>query len=98
MWYKIENAHLTINILAKPHAKQTTLLSVTDQALIVSIHAKPHHGAANIELIEFLSKLFHQPKTQISLIRGQTSRHKQIKLPLTDSVQELLNDPTKFAQ
>lgn len=95
MWFKIQNQHINITILAKPHAKKTTLLGMNEkQGLLISLHAKPHQGGANKELIAYLAKLFQLPKTQIILRKGEGSRHKQVTLPLTHHVQEILNKLT----
>lgn len=96
MWYKIENQQVKINILAKPNAKKTALLTVSEQGMQIALHAKPHHGEANKELISYLSMLLRLPKSHIHLLRGESSKHKQVLLPLSDVVQELLNYPEKF--
>lgn len=94
MWFKIINEYVEIAIYAKPNAKHTRLVAITDNALHIAIHAKPHEGAANIELLTFISQLFKIPKTQIELIKGKNSRHKLIKLPLSERVCCFLNQPT----
>ena len=91
MWYKIQGEKVQINILAKPHAKKSAILGIRNQELQVSIHAKPHEGEANKELISSLASFFKVPKSQIILQRGEGSRHKQVVLPLTDSVKALLS-------
>jgi uncharacterized protein len=96
MWFFIQNEQVKINIFAKPNAKKTALLGVGEQGLQISLHAKPHQGEANEELISFLSKLLRIPKKQIILQRGEGGRHKQIILPLTSSVQQLLDNPNQF--
>lgn len=84
MWYKIENNIIKINIIAKPNAKKSALVKVTDQGMHIAIHAKPSDGEANKALIIFLSKLFDLPKTQIKIVRGERGRYKQVLLPVGD--------------
>ncbi len=91
MWYKIQNQQVRIKIFAKPNAKKTAFLGIGEHGLLISLHAKPHQGAANKELIAYLSKLFHLPKTQIILLKGEESRHKLVVVPLTDSVLKVIN-------
>jgi hypothetical protein len=91
MWFKIQNQQVSINIFAKPNAKKTAFLGVSEQGLLISLHAKPHQGAANKELIVFLAKLFHLPKTQIILEKGEGSRYKQVVVPLNDTVQGIID-------
>lgn len=94
MWYKIQNKQVTLNIFAKPNAKKTVLIKISDRWLHIALHAKPHQGEANKELISYLAKLFRLPKSKIILQRGEGSRHKQVIMPLTDAIKQLLDDPT----
>lgn len=91
MWFKIQDQQVRINILAKPHAKKTAFLGIGEQGLLISLHAKPHQGAANKELISYLSKMFELPKTQIILQKGEGSRYKQVVIPLTEAVYKIIN-------
>lgn len=91
MWFKIQDQKITINILVKLNAKKTDFLGKSDQGLLIALHEKPHQGAANKELISFLAKLLHIPKTEIKLQRGEKSKFKQVLLPLTDNVKKLIN-------
>lgn len=96
MWFQIKEKYAQLNIFAKPNAKKTILLMASDTELHISLHAKPHDGEANKELISYLSELFGLPKSQIILLRGENSRHKQVLLPLNNKVQELINQPENF--
>ena len=98
MWYKIQDKQVRINILAKPNAKKTAFLGTSEQGLLIALHAKPHQGAANKELIAYLSKLFGLSKTQIILQKGEESRHKQVVVPLTDAVQGFIEQYGQEAQ
>ena len=90
VWFKIEKNLVKINIFAKPNAKKTAFLGIGEQGLLIAIHAKPHQGAANQELISYLAKHFHVPKTKVTLLKGETSRHKQVEIPLTDEVHQII--------
>lgn len=96
MWFKINNQNITLFIYAKPNAKRTTLLKVDDQGLHIALHAKPHEGEANKELIFYLAKLFDISKSLVILKRGVSSRRKEIVVPLTPQVQQFVDDPTSF--
>ncbi len=98
MWFNIKGRQVTLIILAKPNAKKSAIVGVTEKELKISLHAKPHQGEANEELISFLAKLLRLPKSEIVLQRGKASRHKQVTLPLTDNVQQLLDDVTRFIE
>ncbi|MBL7480658.1 DUF167 domain-containing protein [Legionella bononiensis] len=92
MWFKLENDHVTLSIYAKPNAKQSALLAITDNDVHIALHAKPQDGEANKELIKFVAKLFKLPKSHCELIRGEGSRHKQIRVPLSNNLIQLLNE------
>jgi hypothetical protein len=47
-------------------------------------------GAANKELIKFISKEFKIPKSEIE-IKGETSKRKQLILPLNERLKEFLD-------
>ncbi|HIF0284573.1 TPA: DUF167 domain-containing protein [Legionella pneumophila] len=93
MWFKIIHSHVEIAIYAKPNAKKTKLMAISDDRLHIALHAKPQEGEANSELLFFISQFFKIPKTQIELIKGKSSRHKLIRLPLSESVFCFLNNP-----
>jgi uncharacterized protein YggU (UPF0235/DUF167 family) len=96
MWFKIQNQHIELRIIAKPNAKCSKLLNITEEGLYIALHAKPHQGEANKELIFYLSKLLRVPKSQIILQKGEGSRYKFVLLPLTDTVNQFLTNPTDF--
>ena len=96
MWFKIENENVTLCVYAKPNAKNTTILEITKEALHIAIHAPPQDGAANKELILFIARLFNVPKTQITLLRGQGNRYKLLRVPLTNKLQQFINDSPFF--
>ncbi|HAZ7572457.1 DUF167 domain-containing protein [Legionella sp. PATHC032] len=93
MWFKIIDSHVEIAIYAKPNAKKTQLIAISDDRLHIALHAKPQEGEANNELLFFMSQFFKIPKTRIDLIKGKNSRHKLLRLPLSESVFCFLNNP-----
>lgn len=92
MWFKIQDQQIKLQIIAKPNAKKTAILKISEQALHIAIHAKPHKGEANHELILFLSKIFDVPKSKIIFKSGENSKNKQVIIPLTSTIQKTLND------
>lgn len=95
MWFKKNDQSIELKILVKPNAKQTILRKVSEQELQIDLHAKPHQGKANEELIAYLASLFNLPKSQIQLKRGEKSRHKWVLLPLTQGVQAFIDQHSK---
>lgn len=95
-WFKLKDQQVELIIFVKPKAKRTALVDINEQGMIISLHAKPHEGQANRELINFLAELLNLPKTQITLLHGEHSRYKHVLVPLNTTVQKLLIDPAKF--
>lgn len=77
-WYCLNETELILSIFVKTNARKTEIAKADQERLHIFLHAKPKDGEANAELIQFLSKYFHLPKTQISVRRGEHSRYKQI--------------------
>lgn len=90
MWFKIQDQQVKLQIIAKPNARKTAIIKISEQGLHVAIHANPLKGEANKELILFLSKVFDIPKSQIILKTGESSKYKQIILPMKATVQTAL--------
>lgn len=96
VWYKIKSQQVELRIFAKPNAKKTAIIGISEQGLNIALHAKPQEGEANKELINYLAKLLRIPKKQIILHHGEESRYKQITVPLTATIQQLLDEPEQF--
>jgi len=71
---------LLLEVHVVPRASRTKVLGVHDGRLKVALEAPPVDGEANAALIAFFAKLLKQPKRNVTLVRGDTSRHKQLAL------------------
>jgi hypothetical protein len=63
-----------------PNAGKTEIVKAENDVLKIRLKAQPEKGKANEELIRFLSKITHVPKSQISITHGLTSRNKIVCL------------------
>jgi uncharacterized protein (TIGR00251 family) len=63
-----------------PRSSKTEVAGEHDGALRIRLKSPPVDGAANEELIRFLSKSFDIPKTSVEIISGQASRTKRVRL------------------
>ncbi len=76
---------LTIRVI--PRASKPGLAGVRDEALLVRIAAAPVEGAANAELIETLADAFGVARRQVSILSGDRSRQKRVRITgLTETV------------
>ena len=61
-------------------ASKTELAGLSDDALKIRVAAPPVEGAANEEIIKFLSRLFQVSRSSVEIIKGSQSRKKSIRL------------------
>ena len=91
-FYEIKNEKVIINIKAQPNSSKNKIAGLYgENAVKINIKAPAVEGAANKELIKFLSKSFKVPKSEID-IKGETSKQKKVVLPLNERVKEFLEN------
>jgi len=89
MFYKIKGEKVSIRIKAQPAASKNEFCEIYgEDAIKIRIKAPAVEGAANKELIKFLSKSFKVPKSDIIFKTGQNSKIKIIEFPLTEKFKE----------
>ncbi|MCP5162367.1 MAG: YggU family protein [Hahellaceae bacterium] len=64
----------------QPKAKTDEFCGLHGDSLKIRITAPPVDGKANQHLLKFLAKSFGVRQQQVSLISGETSRHKRIQI------------------
>lgn len=74
------NEDLTIAIRVLPRASKSEIVGMVEGTLKVRVTAPPVDGAANAEIIKLFAKTFAVAKSDISIISGETSRNKRIKI------------------
>ena len=62
------------------NATKNEVMGLADGVLQVKVSAPPVKGKANKELIDFLSRVLGVGRSQISIIKGHTSRNKVIAI------------------
>ena len=68
------------NVRVIPKSSKSEIIGEHDGALKIKLKSPPVDGAANVELIEILAKHFSVPKSAVEILKGQTSKTKQIKI------------------
>ena len=85
MFYTINEDEVVMRIKAQPGASRSEFAELYgEDAIKIRIKAPAVEGAANKELIKFLSKTFKVPKTEIGFKSGETSKTKVLVFPLTE--------------
>ena len=64
----------------QPAAGHTRVLGVHGDALKIKVAAPPVDGKANDALLQFFAEVFGVPLRQVTLVRGQTSRAKVVRV------------------
>ena len=78
----VENG-LIIKIKIVPNSSKNDII-LEEGFIKVKITAQPIENKANKALIEYLSKQFKIPKTNIEIIKGDTSKEKTLMLKTQD--------------
>ena len=71
---------LIVRLYVQPKASRDKIVGLHDDEIKIAITAPPVDGQANSHLIKFLSKQFKVAKNQISIEKGETGRHKQVRI------------------
>ena len=73
-----------IRLHLQPRASRTEICGIQGEELKVRVTSPPVDDAANKLCIEFFAKTFKLPKSALSIVSGQKSRHKRLYIPATN--------------
>lgn len=91
-WYRWRGDTLILAISVQPRASQDEIVGVYGDRLKVRITAPPVEGKANQHLVRFLSKVFKVSRGQVSILSGESGRHKRIQVEApVESPEAILN-------
>ena len=89
MFYEVTEDKVSLRIKAQPAASRNEFCEIYgEDAIKIRIKAPAVEGAANKELVKFLSKSFKVSKSDIVFKSGQNSKIKIIEFPLTEKFNE----------
>jgi len=72
-----------LQVSVMPNAKRTEVDGLHDGALRVRLAAPPIDGRANEALVAWLAKSLGVPKRDVELLRGESSRRKQVAIAVS---------------
>ena len=79
-----KNGDVLVDVHVVPNAAKTQPVGLYgapgDLALRLRLHAPPVDGKANQALIKWLAACLGVPQSAVALVRGETSRRKQLRL------------------
>lgn len=73
-------AGATFAVRVQPRARRNAITGVVGEALKLALTAPPVEGKANQACIEFLAELLNVPRGSVTIVGGQTSRNKIIRV------------------
>jgi uncharacterized protein (TIGR00251 family) len=79
-WRRMDGDALVLTLHVQPGASRTEVAGLHGDALRIRLAAPPVDGKANAELLRFLANAFAVPRRQVSLLRGETSRQKVVRV------------------
>jgi uncharacterized protein len=79
-WYRWHNSCLILNCRVQPRGGRDSFGEAHGDQIKVRISAPPVDGKANAHLIKFLAGEFAVPQQNISIIKGESNRQKQISI------------------
>jgi len=87
---------LIIKVKIVPNSSKNEII-IEEEFIKVKVTAQPLENKANKALIEFLSKKFKVPKTNIEILKGDTSKEKTLKFCLNqlEKRSEIISTLTK---
>lgn len=75
-----EKDHLHLRLYVGPNAKQDEAVGVVDGVFKIKISAPAQENKANAYLCNLLSQWFGVPKSRVKLLKGQSSRYKEVAI------------------
>jgi uncharacterized protein (TIGR00251 family) len=80
-WFRWEGSDLILHLRVQPKASKDALIGpYGENEYKVSLTAPPVDGKANSQLIKFIAKGFGLPRADVSLVSGERSRSKCLRL------------------
>jgi len=80
MWYREDSDSVTFSVRVVPRASRSEVVGLHDGALKIRVAAPPVEGAANQELVKFLSARLKVPRASLTLVSGANSKNKVIRV------------------
>jgi uncharacterized protein (TIGR00251 family) len=72
--------HADLSVRVQPRSRRDEVVGERAGAVVIRLSAPPVDGKANAALCAYLAKLAGVPKTNVSVVRGQTSRDKVVRI------------------
>jgi uncharacterized protein len=79
-WWSPADDGITISLRVTPGTRRSEVVEVSPERMRVRVRAPAVEGKANAELRRFLSELFHVRRSAVTVLRGEHSREKVVRI------------------
>lgn len=79
-WLREVPDGVELAILVQPRASKSRVVGEHDGQLKIQLAAPPVDGEANAALVELLARLLEVPRRAVSLVSGDASRRKRVRV------------------
>jgi len=79
-WLTEKGGCIFINIHLQPRASKNEIAGIHGESIKLRLTSPPVDGAANSHAIEFFAKKLGVQKSKITIVSGEKSRHKTLKV------------------
>lgn len=79
-YIRSQSDSILLSVKLQPRASADEIAGPQGNELRIRVTAPPVDSAANEALVRFLAEVLDCPRSQVQLVRGQTSRHKVLKI------------------
>ncbi|MCB9229113.1 MAG: DUF167 domain-containing protein [Deltaproteobacteria bacterium] len=95
-WLTTYENSFILDVFAQPQAKHSEIRGVYGDRLRIAVAAKAHKGAANKELIRFLSDLLRIKQSDVEILKGDLGRKKRVRIdsPWSSNICNILTKST----
>ena len=89
--FNIKDGYVTFKIKAQPNSSINKIAGIYGDAIKINVKAPAVEGAANKEIIKFLSKQFKISKSDV-ILKGETSKRKFVTLPINEKIENFIKE------
>lgn len=75
---KVHDSGVCLSVKLQPRASKNEIGQAAGDELKIKVTAPPVDSAANEALLKLLTQILDCPRGAVQLVRGHTSRHKQV--------------------
>jgi uncharacterized protein (TIGR00251 family) len=79
-WCRRDDEGWLLAVRVQPNSSVSAIAGEHADRLKVRLAAPPVDGKANVELVRFLAKALGVPRASVSVVRGQSSRSKTVRI------------------